>query len=104
MSLLSKVNEHRTNHFHPRRPNSPFGPWLQMRKLAHSTALAFKVAESRLVPALTVCHFEPRKWHTLPTVAQTRPSCRSSTTLASVNGSLTAQACSIPAPDTVAIW
>jgi hypothetical protein len=40
-------------------------PWLQMQKLAQSTSLAFNVAQSRCVQSLTVCHFEPKKWHTL---------------------------------------
>ena len=47
-----------------------FARWLHMQKVAQSTSLAFNVAQSRCVPSLTVCHFEPKKWHTLPRVAR----------------------------------
>jgi hypothetical protein len=63
---LGQVRSPATHH----RPLSHFRPWLQMQKVAQSTSSAFKVAQSRFVSSLTVCHFEPKKWHTLSRVAR----------------------------------
>jgi hypothetical protein len=64
-SLPCRRNQRLIDRLHRHRPNSPCGPWLQMQKLAHSTSLAFKGAQSRCVPSLTLCHSDPKKWHTL---------------------------------------